>query len=328
MRLAMSGVTDEDLRLAVQVGATDVVGGAGLSTAAGYFTVEDLNRYRERIEEWGLRLSVIGGQPEELSYKVKLGLPGRDEQIDNWCKTIRSAGEAGIPVLCYFFSLRSHYGNYGLRTDRAAPGKGDSKLTSFDYDAVQHETGKYWDPPVPESVEAGDEQIWDNVTYFLEVVVPVAEEAGVQLALHPDDPPISPIAGVARVFRSHEAMRRVTEIVPSDANGLTFCTGTFGAMPEDVLDGIRYFGSRGKIHHIHFRSVDGPVPRFSETFIGEGHLDMMEAMKAFNEVGVDAPMVEDHVPVLEQGARQQYRSRAYALGYMRALIDAVKRGHE
>ncbi|MCY3790354.1 MAG: mannonate dehydratase, partial [Gemmatimonadetes bacterium] len=100
---------------------------------------------------------------------------------------------------------------------------------------------------------AGDEQIWDNVTYFLKAVIPVAEEAGVQMALHPDDPPISPIARVARVFRSHAALQRLIEIVPSDSNGLTFCTGTIGAMPENALDAIRYFGSRGKIFHIHFR---------------------------------------------------------------------------
>ena len=327
MRLAISGTTDEDFELAHQVGATDVVGGGTLPGDEGYYTLEDLTRLRERAEEAGLRLSVISGLPEELTFKIKLGLPGRDEQIDNWCRTIRNMGEAGIPNLIYFFSLRSWYGNYGLRTDKATPGKGGSELTSFDYDAVKHETGNYWDPPVHESVEAGDEQIWDNVTCFLEAVIPVAEEAGVRMALHPDDPPISPIAGVARVFRSHEALRRLIEIVPSDCNGLTFCTGTFGAMAENVLDAIRYFGSRGKIFHIHFRSVTGPVPKFSETFIGEGNFDMMEAMKAFHESGVDAPIVEDHVPRLKEDGTRQFRTRSFAMGYIRALLDAVKRGH-
>ena len=298
-----------------------------LPTDKGYYTVEDLTCLRARIEEAGLKLSVIGGPPEELTYKIKLGLPGRDEQIDNWCKTIRNMGQVSIPTLIYFFSLRSWYGNYGLRTDRATPGRGGSALTSFDYDAVKHETEEYWYSPVPKSVVAGDEQIWDNVTYFLKAVIPVAEEAGVQMALHPDDPPISPIARVARVFRSHAALRRFIEIAPSDSNGLTFCTGTIGAMPENALDAIRYFGSRGKIFHIHFRSVTGPVPKFAETFIGEGHLDMMEAMKAFHESGVDAPIVEDHVPHLQEGDPHQFRTRSYALGYIRALMDAVQRGH-
>ena len=176
-------------------------------------------------------------------------------------------------------------------------------------------------------MEAGDEQIWDNVTYFLKAVIPVAEEAGVRMGLHPDDPPISPIAGVARVFRSHNALKRLIEIVPSNSNGLTFCAGTISEMPENVLDAIRYFGSRDKIFHVHFRSVTGSVPKFSETFIGEGHVDMMEAMKTFHEVGFDGPMVDDHVPHLVEGSKQQYRSHAYAMGYIKALIDAVKRGH-
>ena len=162
------------------------------------------------------------------------------------------------------------------------------------------------------------------MTYFLKAVIPVAEEAGVQMALHPDDPPISPIAGVARVFRSHEALQRFIEIVPSTANGLTFCTGTIDAMPEDVYEAIRFFGSRGKIFHVHFRNVTGPVPKFSETFIGAGRVDMMEAMKAFYEAGVDAPVVEDHVPVLEEGSGKQYRARAHAMGYIKALMDAAK----
>ena len=102
-----------------------------------------------------------------------------------------------------------------------------------------------------------DQQVWDNVTWFLERVIPVAEDAGVKLALHPDDPPVSPIGGVARVFRNHAALKRVVDIVPSDANGLTFCVGTFGAMPGDVFDAIRYFGTRNKIHHVHFRNVTG-----------------------------------------------------------------------
>lgn len=304
-----------------------MVGGGTLPTDKGYYTVEDLTALRKRIEEADLKLSILSGLPEELTYKIKLGLPGRDEQIDNWCKTLHNMGQAGIPTLIYFFSLRSWYGNYGLRTDRATPGRGGSALTSFDYDAVKHETEEYWYSPVPKSVVAGDEQIWDNVTYFLKVVIPVAEEAGVQMALHPDDPPISPIARVARVFRSHAALQRLIEIAPSDSNGLTFCTGTIGAMPENVLDAIRYFGSRGKIFHIHFRSVTGPVPKFSETFIGEGHLDMMEAMKAFYESGVDAPIVEDHVPHLKEDGTRQFRTRSYALGYIRALMDAVQRGH-
>ena len=326
MKLAMAGITNEDLKFALQLGATEVVDGGSLPEDNGYYTVEDLRDLSEKVKKKGLKLSVLTALSDEYTYKIKLGLKGRDEQIENWCKTLRNIGEVGIRTLVYNFKLRSWYGNYGLRTNRAMPGRGGSVLTSFDYDDVRNDIEDYWGVPVPESIEVGDEQMWDNVTYFLKAVIPVAEEVGVQMALHPDDPPISPIGRVARIFRNHEALRRLIEIVPSDSNGLTFCTGTIGSMPEDILGAIRFFGTRGKIFHVHFRNVTGPVPKFSETFIGEGHIDMMEAMKVFHEVGVDVSMVEDHVPILEDGLipAKQYRSRAYAYGYIRALLDAVK----
>ena len=168
-----------------------------------------------------------------------------------------------------------------------------------------------------------DQQVWNNVTYFLEAVIPTAEEAGVRLALHPDDPPISPIAGVARVFRSHAALKRIVEIVPSDSNCLTFCQGTISEMPENVLDAIRYFGSRNKICLVHFRNVSGPVPKFAETFIDEGHVDMLEAMRLYKEVGYDGPFVDDHVPRMVGDPERQEHSTAFAMGYMKGLMKAV-----
>ena len=157
-------------------------------------------------------------------------------------------------------------------------------------------------------------------------MVPVAEEAGVKLALHPDDPPISPFAGVAGIFRSHEALRRLTETVPSESNALTFCQGTISEMPESVIDAIRYFGSRNKIAFVHFRNVSGPVPRFTETFIDEGYVDMAEAMRAYKESGVDVAMVDDHVPDMVADADGQYRAHAHAMGYLKGLRDAVSAG--
>ena len=202
--------------------------------------------------------------------------------------------------------------------------------------------------------------MWDTLTYFIKAVVPVAEQAGVRMALHPDDPPVSPVAGVARIFRSHEALRRLTETVPSDYNGLTFCQGAISEMPENVLDAIRYFGSRNKISYVHFRGVipirydhamnnnvrpepvegrprrntapsnrsgiTGPVPKFTETFIDEGHVDMLEAMRAYKESGFDGPMIDDHVPDMVGDSDGQYHAHAHALGYMKALMDVADRG--
>ena len=331
MRLAAAGVIDDEfLAFARQLGATDVVGVGSpkLSTEKGYYELQDLSLIRKQVEDAGLKWAVVGGTPADWTDKIKLGLPGRDEQIDNWCKTLKNMGTAGIPILHYSFALRSAGGGYGLRTSRTTPGRGGAKVTSFDYDLIKEATQDYWDPPVSKSVESTDEKMWDNVTYFLKAVIPVAEQAGVRMALHPDDPPISPIGGVARIFRSHSAMKRLTEIVPSDSNGLAFCQGTISEMPENVIDAIRYFGGGDKIFYVHFRNVTGPVPRFSETFIDEGHVNMLEAMKAYKEVGFDGPMIDDHVPriVGEERGQYQYRSRAYAIGYMKALIDVVNAG--
>ncbi|MAG35178.1 MAG: mannonate dehydratase, partial [Dehalococcoidia bacterium] len=292
MRLAMTGQTDDEfLAFARQLGATDILSVRELPTDKGYYGFQDLLFLRKRIEDAGLRCAARS-LPANWSNKIKLGLPGRDEQIDNWCKTLRNMGAAGIPVLYYTFTLRSA-GGYGLRTSRTTPGRGGARVTSFDYDLIKGATQDYWDPPVADSVETTDEQMWDHVTYFLQAVIPVAEQAGVRMALHPDDPPISPIAGVARIFRSHAALQRLIEIVPSDSNGLNFCQGTVSEMPENVLDAIRYFGSRDKIFYVHFRNVTGPVPQFAETFIDEGHVNMLEAMRAYKEVGFDGPMVDD-----------------------------------
>ncbi len=327
MRLAVSGkIDDEFLAYARQVGATDYIGGGNdLPTDKGYFGFQELMLLRQRIENAGLRWAVLDGIPAGWKHKIKLGLPGRDEQIANWCRTLENMGAAGIPALGYFFSLRSGVGHYGLRTSRTTPGRGGAKVTSFAYELIEGADQGFWDPPVDRSVEATDDDVWGYLSYFLEAVIPIAEQAGVRMGVHPDDPPVSPIGGVARVLRSHAALRRLTEIVPSDSNCLGFCQGTISEMPEDILDAIRYFGSRNKICYVHFRNVSGTVPSFSETFIDEGHVDMLEAMSAYRDVGYDGPIIDDHVPDMG-GSERQYRSHAFAMGYMRALVQAVNAG--
>lgn len=326
MKLGVGGqINDETFAFGRQIGATDFVGGDArpLSLKKGYLVFQDLMLMRNQIEDAGLKWTATN-VPEEWTDKIKLGLPGRDDQITSWCKSIENMGAVGIPAIIYFFSLRSGFGHYGLRTSRTTPGRGSAKVTSYDHDLIQGAKMDFWDTSVEPSAEVTDQQVWDNVTYFLERVIPIAEEAGVKLAVHPDDPPLSPIGGVARVLRSHAALKRLIEIVPSDSNCLTFCQGTISEMPENVFDAIRYFGSRNKVCLVHFRNVTGPVPKFSETFIDEGHVDMVKAMRTWHEVGYDGPMVEDHVPHMVGGGKgRQYQSTAFALGYMKGLMHAV-----
>jgi len=243
MRLAYCAkIDDEFLAFARQIGTDDVVvvGGRSLPISEGHYRFLDLMLLRKQLEDAGLRCAAIEGSPADWTDKIKLGLPGRDEQIENWCKTLKNVGAAGIPVLQYSFKLRSAGGGYGLRTSKSTPARGGAKVSSFDYELIKGATQDFWDPPVSRSLEVSDEQMWDNITYFLKAVIPVAEEAGVKMGLHPDDPPVSPIGGVARIFRSHAAMKRLIEIVPSDSNGLVFCQVNEGesASSNELKDAV------------------------------------------------------------------------------------------
>jgi mannonate dehydratase len=169
--------------------------------------------------------------------------------------------------------------------------------------------------------------MWRNFEYFLKRVVPVAEQANVKLALHPDDPPISPVRGIARIIRNEEAFERVFEMAPSDSSGMTFCQGTFAAMGVDVPEAIRQFGRRKKIFFAHFRDVRGAVPTFQETFHDEGDTDMAAAIRAYREVDFDGPMRPDHAPTMEGESNDDpgYATggKIFAIGYLKGLIDAT-----
>ena len=186
----------------------------------------------------------------------------------------------------------------------------------FDYDLVK-------DVPAyaGEAVEA--DEMWERLEYFLTRIVPVAEEAGVRLALHPHDPPTPYLRGEARILNSFEGMKRLVELVPSEVNGLNFCQGTVAEMGIDVIGAIRYFGERDKLNHVHFRNVKGSVPRFDESFVDDGDTDMLEAVRAYHEVGYRYAMMPDHTPHIAGDSPYGHRGRAYAIGYMRALMQAV-----
>jgi mannonate dehydratase len=211
-----------------------------------------------------------------------------------------------------------------LRTSLADRGRGGALVTSYNHDLMKN-------APLTEYGEVSEDQLWDAFEHFLKVVVPVAEESGVKLALHPDDPPLSPIRGMARIMRTFENFRRVIELVPSPNNGQTFCQGNFAAMADvdDVSDAIRYFGERNKIFFAHFRDVSSKVPSFSEVFHDEGPTDMLAAMQTYIESGFDGPMRPDHAPTLE-GENNDHpgymlMGKIFAVGYMKGLIEAARK---
>ena len=317
MRLAVGSIyelTDDKLVFAKQLGVEGVIVHApvdpSLAGGPGYYEFLPLLRLRTRIEAAGLKLEAIENIPHNWYLKAMLGQPGRDEQIESFCKTLTNMGKAGIPILGYHFCPASVW-----RTCSETPWRG-ARVTSFDYELVK-------DAPVTAMGTLNDDQMWENFTYFLKRVVPTAEEAGVKLALHPDDPPVPSLAGIARIFRSVDAFKRMIEIVPSDYNGILFCQGCFSEMGADVIEAIRYFGSRKKIFYVHFRNVIGNPYKFHETFVDDGQTDMLAAMRAYKEVGFDGVLIDDHVPHSPDDTPWSHRGRAYACGYIKALITAV-----
>jgi mannonate dehydratase len=293
--------------------------------AKGYYDFASLANLRSWVESYGLKLESVGLLPWTWTYKWMLGLPGRDEQIENCQKTIRNMGAAGIPAFIYNMHVIRFY-----RTSRHTPGRGGALATSFEMERAKDaplmaggpgiETGLI---PLTYRKPVSDDEMWANLTYFLKAVIPVAEKAGVKIALHPDDPPIPSIGGVARIVRSPEAYRRVIEIVPSDYNGVCFCQGCFSEMAADVLAEIRYFGSRKKIFFVHFRNIRGHANDFCETFPDDGQMDMLAAMRAYHEVGFDGPMSPDHAMHIVGDTEWGHRYWAYAVGYMKGLMQAV-----
>ena len=316
MRVAIgqfSEPSEERLRFGAQLGASGVVLNTPRLPGERRWEVADLLALRKRCEAFGLRLESLENTPVGFYDQAMLGLPGRDEQIAHYQETIRHMGRAGIAVLGY------HWMPNGVwRTSREAPARGGARATAFDLelaDGASLSHGRVY----------GEDEMWANYAYFLRAVLPVAEEAGVRLALHPDDPPVAALGGVARLFRNFAGFQRAMELVPSPAHGLDFCMGCWSEMGPGVTGAIRHFGSRGQIVYVHFRDVQGCVPKFQECFLGEGNTDVVAAMRALWDVGFGGCLIDDHVPALDDDTPWGHRSRAFATGYIMGLLEAVRR---
>ena len=315
MKLTCAAVdfSEETLLFARQFGATHLMVPLGLfmdERQRGPVRRPELLKAKKRVEAYGLRIGV-GLLPQGVGtqhWNIRLGRPERKQEIVDVCQSIEIVGGEGIPVVEYVFNLAAVFGS-----ERRPVARGGAMTRTFDYDQAKQ-------APAEPEFAASEEEVWERITYFLEQVVPVAEKAGVKLACHHDDPPVPTLRGETRVLGSVEGMKRLIETVPSEANGLNFCQGTVAEMGVDVIETIRYFGSRGKIHHVHFRDVKGAVPCFHETFIDDGDVDMLEAMRAYKEVGYTGTMMLDHTPIVVGDTPWGHRGRAFALGYMKALM--------
>jgi mannonate dehydratase len=323
-------LSDENLTWAAQMGiehvAVNTTHGPGtedVENPDGTWRVEGIRDVQKRLAGYGLTMDVLSLDLQSTYVtrqrfpRIMLGQEGRDQDIAVIQQNVRAAGEAGVGTLKYNLNLM------GVPRTGRTPGRGGVTYSHFDLT-------KWSDHSPTEFGPRSADQVWEAITYFLERVVPVAEEAKVRLACHPHDPAVPPgtgLRGVDCVLGSVEGVKRFVEIAPSPYHGLNFCQGTVAEMCQDpkreVPEVIRYFGERGKIFMVHFRNIRGGYLNFEEVFPDEGDVDMYQCIKLYRDLGYQGMILPDHVPHSAVDTGWGHRQRSFCLGYIRALIQAA-----
>ena len=301
-------VSDDDLLFFQQIGLR----WARLEFGAAPITLDQLRVAQRRFAQFGLRV-YSGVHYSYRTTRVQLKQPGCDQDIATYCDFIRNLGKLGIPIASYDFHPANTYTTGVVR-------RRGYTTREFDVEEFHEENEKQ-----AFDREYSADDMWANYTYFMQAVLPVAKEAGVKLALHPDDPPLAKMNGVAKLFTHYDGYHRAEQIAAGSPNwGLTFCVGTWAEggdkMGKDVFGMIEDFGGRGKIFEVHFRNVSSPLPNFVETFPDDGYLDMYQVMKALRKVKFNGLAEPDHVPKLAGDTGIQRAGTAYCIAYMRSLL--------
>ncbi len=311
--------SDADYKVLAQLGVNHINGYPPGN--ADTWTRALLSRYREKVESYGIKLDMIalpiGREPDDnQSPNITLGIsPERDREIETCQNIIRACGESGIPTVKYRLFI------IGITRTEPKTGRGGAMRESFQWDEIdQNEAPGVWG-------EVSADEYWERINYFLERIVPVAEEYGVKLACHPHDP-YTPdgYRGVSRVLGSVEGMKKFVQMHQSPIHGLNFCQGTVSEMLEnpgkEIFEVIRWFGRREKIFNVHFRNIKGGLRKFIEVFPDEGDIHMIKALRTYKEVGYEYMIMPDHVPGIsgEEAAQVGF---AYAYGYIHAALQAV-----
>ena len=278
-----------------------------------------LMRYKNMLEDNGLRLVIIEDNPPMDG--IRFGIPRvREEELDNVARLIENMGKLGIRIWVYSWMA----GIGWARTHTHIPSRDGMYVSGFNYRDIEgappHRLVKEY------GVDAG--KLWENLRSFLEYIVPLAEQRGVYLAMHPDDPPIPEFRGIPRIMNSVESFEKLINLVRSEHNGITFCMGNFTLMTDDVPGAVRRL--RDRIYFVHFRDVRGDRYNFVETLIGEGKTDLVEAARAMLEINHEWFIRVDHAPTLEGdtelgAAGYNYLGRLYSIGYIKGLFNAVAR---
>ena len=340
-------LTADNFRFAKQAGATHIVAHLtdyfrtddSLATASGgdtwglagsgeAWSFAELRDLRAAVNAEGLVLEALENIDPGMWYDVLLDGPNRDAQMAVLKQTIRNMGRAGIPILGYNFSIASVWGRVNVHEARG----GAESPAFLGPDGPPEEpipNGEVWNMIYDPNAPAGHvapvthAQLWDRLARFLDEMIPVAEEAGVQLAAHPDDPPLPTLRDTARLVYQPRFYQQLLDLKPSRANGLEFCIGSLAEMTEgDIYDVVDQYSKQDAIGYIHFRNVRGKVPRYYEVFIDEGDVDMIRVLRILQQNGFDGVMIPDHTPQMTCPG-PWHAGMAYALGYMRAALAMI-----
>jgi mannonate dehydratase len=303
-----------DLQFIQQMGVEYVVLWASGDKASHEYYASRKQLYHEAgIQTYGFGCSSVHNQDA-----IVLGLENRDAKIEEYKRHLRNLGKAGIPYTTY-----AHMAN-GIWSSEAETTRGSARARSFDLSAGPkgHDSGKVFSGELTHGRPYTHQEIWDNFEYFIKQVTPVAEEAGVRIGIHPDDPPLDGLGGVPRcIFSSFEGYRQALEIADSPNVGMCLCVGCWieggERMGKNVEETIHYFGERKKLFKVHLRNIDQPLPHFTETFLDNGYYDMANVVRALQDVGFDGAMIPDHIPAMTNDPRV---GTAFSSGYMKGLL--------
>jgi mannonate dehydratase len=306
--------SDDDLRFANQLGVEFVT----IWLHADLATSDNFVRLRRRVEDAGLKVWNIGNLNVHNMGEVTLNLPGREQKIEEYKAYLRNLGKAGVHYTTFAYMAN------GIWSSAPETTRGGASARAFD---VAKGPAGYWDQrvfhgPLTHGRAYSEQELWDNYTYFIKAVVPVAEETGVRIGIHPDDPPMPVLGGIPRcIFGNFDGYQRALEIANSPNIGMCLCCGTWleggKYTRRSLLETIQYFGPRGKIFKVHFRNVNAPLPHFVETFIDNGYMDMYKVMRTLREVNFNGVMIPDHVP----GMIGDRAGTAYSIAYMKAYRE-------
>jgi mannonate dehydratase len=307
----------QDLQFVRQMGVDHAV----LWTDASKSSAEYYASRKALFAEHGITVYGFGNRDVHNQPAIVLGLANRDSKVEEYKRHLQALGKAGIPYTTY-----AHMPNGIWSTDREET-RGGASARGFDL--AKATCGRWADEtyclPLTNAREYSDEEVWDSYAHFIRQAAPVAENEGVMIGIHPDDPPIPRLGGVPRLFSTFANYQRALEIADSPNVGVCLCIGCWLEGGEvwgvDAIEAVRAFGAQKKLFKVHFRNVDAPMPHFVETFVDGGYQDMYRVMKALQEVGFRGVVIPDHIPQMADDPRL---GTAFTIGYMKALLKRAE----